>query len=75
MIKMCPYCNDEKEVQFIVQPEIIVVRHADVHVIDRFLKCTACNNDFDDPLADYDVLAEAYRRYNQMFPEDPIGVK
>ena len=56
------------------EKENINVRGQNIAIDSCFLKCRKCNNSFDDPKSDFDVLDMAYREYrkanNMLQPED-----
>jgi putative zinc finger/helix-turn-helix YgiT family protein len=71
---ICPYCNDIRNVESVHEKENINVRGKKIAVDSYFLKCCTCDNTFDDPKSDFDVLDMAYREYrklnNMLQPED-----
>jgi hypothetical protein len=71
---ICPYCNSLEDVKRLDNDEIIVVRQKDILVNSHWLECTKCNNAFDDPKDTFDVLYEAYKAYNQQYPNDLIDL-
>lgn len=75
MIKICPYCNDEKEVNLVNEEQLIKVRGEPIKVMGHYLLCLTCGKDFDDPKDDFDILAEAYREYNKLFPDNPVRIR
>lgn len=74
---MCPYCNEIQDISLVRENETINVRGEDIDIASQFLKCSKCNNTFDDPNSSFDALDLAYREYrrkhNMLQPEDIKG--
>tara|TARA_R110002110_G_scaffold415794_1_gene656137 strand:+ start:5625 stop:6668 length:1044 start_codon:yes stop_codon:yes gene_type:complete len=71
---ICPYCVQQTELEQIVGDEAVVVRGESISVPSTYFHCLRCNQDFDDPRAEDDVLDLAYREYrrrnNMLQPEE-----
>jgi len=73
MKSICPHCEAERIVERIAANEKVNVRGEEFEVSSTHLKCTKCENEFDDPERESDSLAVAYEKYrerhNLMRPE------
>ena len=65
MKKLCPYCDDIKDLSLVQGKEAVSVRGESIEVDSHYLKCNTCNNTFDDPKDNFDVLDVAYREYRR----------
>lgn len=62
---ICPFCEEERVLEHITEPEKIKVRGELIEVESQYLKCLSCSNTFDDPQSDFDPLVLAYREYRK----------
>ncbi len=71
---ICPYCVQQTELEQIVGNETVKVRGESISVPSTYFHCLKCNQDFDDPRSEDDVLDLAYREYrsqnNMLQPEE-----
>lgn len=62
---ICPFCEEERLLEHITEPEKIKVRGELIAVESQHLKCRSCGNTFDDPQSEFDPLVLAYREYRK----------
>lgn len=62
---ICPFCEEERVLEHITEPEKINVRGELIEVESQHLKCLSCGNTFDDPQSEFDPLVLAYREYRK----------
>lgn len=62
---ICPICEAVRTLEYVDTIEEVVVRGEAVKVNAHYLKCTTCNEEFDDPESSYDQAEAAYREYRK----------
>jgi putative zinc finger/helix-turn-helix YgiT family protein len=65
MKDICPACEKETDLELIRTRETIKVHGEPIEVDVEYYKCLSCGEQFEDPGAEKDPLAEAYREYRR----------
>ncbi len=65
MKNICPYCEAEREVDFIEGVETVDVRGEAIEVPVSYFKCKTCKGEFEDRKSTLDPLEKAYAEYRK----------
>jgi len=65
MKKICPSCENEREVDLIRTNEVIDIKGESIEIDVEYLKCKTCGEEFEDPRVEKDPLDDAYREYRR----------
>lgn len=65
MRKICPNCEEARDVEFIKKNEAINIKGESIEIAVEYFKCKTCGEEFEDPRSEKDPLDDAYREYRR----------
>jgi putative zinc finger/helix-turn-helix YgiT family protein len=76
---ICPYCEEQREVEVVKKIEKVDIRGELIEVSASHYKCKKCGGEFEDPKGGYDFVEKAYeeyrRRHGLMQPSEMKGFR
>ena len=76
---LCPNCEKNTELEFIIAEEKFEVRGELITVNVEYYKCSECGEEFEDPRSTKDPLDRAYREYRRrhgmLQPEEILSLR